>query len=118
MKIALVFGGRSYDEWSLVNSVLIEERPDMIIQGGADGADMLASRWARDHDIIELRVPAKWRQFGKSAGPNRNWVMVKLAWDFQEVGHDVVAVKFAGGRGTNDCLQRVKNAGLRLREVS
>jgi predicted Rossmann-fold nucleotide-binding protein len=117
MKVVLITGGRDYDAWESVNRALTEEDPDLVIQGGADGADSLASYWVRENAVMELRMPARWKKHGKFAGPKRNEAMVKMAVMFDELGHDVMVVAFPGGRGTADCLERAERADLAIRRV-
>lgn len=117
MKVVLVTGGRELDAWHLIDRVLKEEAPDMIIQGGALGADYLASKWAHDNVVMELRVPAAWKRHGKYAGPKRNEAMVRMAGEMASLGHEVQVIAFPGGRGTANCIATAERMGLHVRKV-
>lgn len=55
-----------------------------IISGGANGADQLAERYARENGIKIIVMPANWEKFGKSAGYRRNEAMHKRLNDFEK----------------------------------
>ena len=61
MKRLAVVGGRKFSNYDLMDDVLKEYwRPDVIISGGADGADTLAEEWAEEHSIeTEIFLPEK-----------------------------------------------------------
>ncbi len=83
-----------------------------IVQGGANGADSLAKRYAKDHDLKMMEFPANWKAFGKKAGPMRNQEMVDYLkenaissclcvffWDYKS-------------SGTGDCFRKALAAKL------
>ncbi len=104
----LVCGGRDFDDSRFVFEVLdraASRRPiDVLIQGGAKGADRIAAQWAHARCVPYLTVPADWDQYGKAAGHIRNAKMLDMQPD------SVVA--FPGGRGTADMVRRAREAGL------
>lgn len=63
-----------------------------LISGGARGADTLAIEWAISKEINYEVYPAKWKAFGKTAGPKRNMEMLESRID--------TLVAFPGGVGT------------------
>ena len=73
----LIAGSRSFDDYKLLKEKCDEIIKDKsvnihIVNGGARGADSLASLYARENNY-EVRVfPAKWDKYGKSAGYIRN----------------------------------------------
>lgn len=108
----LVCGGRDFADVDAVNRELdrIHARTPIscIIEGGARGADYLASRWSARNDISEhARFPADWTLHGKRAGPIRNQRMI-------DQGKPDLVVAFPGGSGTADMITRAKLAGLRV----
>lgn len=111
----LVCGGRTYSDRARVYGVLNkinEETPiDMIIHGGAPGADSLAGDWAAFKMIDCLRVPAMWHVHGNAAGPRRNQRMLDI------YGPQLV-VAFPGGAGTADMVRRATKAEVKVMEVS
>lgn len=111
MKV-LVCGGRDYEDFCFLDDKLTEiaqgpERLEMIIQGGAKGADSLAWDWAYMNNIPCLRVPALWKKYGKSAGYYRNKLMLEL------ITPDVV-VAFPGGVGTQMMIELATRAGIKV----
>ncbi len=85
----LVCGGRDYKGRGVVYDALDMLNPDLVISGGASGADKFAIDWAILHDVNLIRVPAKWKGVGRSAGFVRNSEMLKFNPD--------VVVAFPGG---------------------
>jgi hypothetical protein len=69
-----------------------DKKVDTIISGGAKGADTLGERYAKEHKLNILKMPAEWDKYGKSAGYKRNVSMAKEAeavicfWDGQSKG--------------------------------
>lgn len=96
-----------------VHEVLAPLAPDVVIHGGATGADSLAGRWALDN-AVEQSVfsvsKADWDKHGKAAGPLRNARMLAE-------GKPNLVVAFPGGRGTEDMKRRARAAGVEVREV-
>jgi len=108
----LVCGGRNFDDAGLLERVLndLDERPRLIIEGGAQGADRWARSWARMRGIEVQTFEAQWARDGRAAGPIRNQAMLIN-------GRPDLVVAFPGGRGTADMVRRAKAAGVRVIEV-
>lgn len=110
----LVCGGRAYGNAGRVNQTLFSiaacDGIDVIIHGGAKGADTLAGEWARGHGGITCIVEyPDWNRFGPAAGHERNRKMLThKPW---------LVVAFPGGRGTADMVQQAKAAGINVMEV-
>lgn len=94
----IVTGGRKYDDYVMVQEVLDFLNPDLIIQGGATGADGLARIWADETGTQVVTLDADWEKHGKVAGPIRNKEMI-LA------NPDAIVVAFPGGKGTENCVK-------------
>jgi len=111
MKV-LVCGGRRFGktepEMALMENVLYlahsQFHIDLLIQGGAPGADKYAILWALRHGVKALTFPADWSR-GKKAGPLRNQEMINERPD--------LVIAFPGGRGTADLLSRAKACGVK-----
>lgn len=111
----LVCGGRDYDDQFSVNGALNGIWDDFgpittIIEGGANGADRCARRWAIKHHVRWETFDADW-SLGKKAGPIRNQRMI------DEGKPDLVAA-FPGGRGTAELVRRAKAAGIEVRQIA
>lgn len=55
-----------------VERYLLEQRPNLVIVGDANGVDQWAREWCSDMGIDLLVGHALWRKLGKSAGMRRN----------------------------------------------
>ena len=80
----LICGSRDFSDEKLMRVTLgryIDSlgRPDVIITGGARGADFMAESLAKAMKIPVESYPADWRKYGRRAGPLRNIQMLKEA---------------------------------------
>lgn len=110
----LVCGGRDYDNWKRINKTMSaldkESSISLIIQGGANGADWLAAKWAKHNRKPCAQFNAHWDTLGKAAGPMRNQWML-------EFGQPELIVAFGGGRGTQNMVDSATNAGIKVIRV-
>ena len=108
MKV-LVCGGREYADRDRVATILggfnSGRKIDLIIEGGAKGADSLAREWAIENGVAVKTVYADWEKHGRAAGPIRNKQML------DGFSPDLV-VSFAGGRGTENMVRQAISAGV------
>jgi DNA polymerase I-like protein with 3'-5' exonuclease and polymerase domains len=105
----IVCGGRDYANRALVWSTLDTIAPDVVIHGTTSGADTLAKRWAQKRGVTEKPFPAKWKLYGKAAGPIRNRRMLKERPD--------LVVAFPGKKGTANMVKQARRAGIEVRKV-
>lgn len=110
MKRLLVCGGRDYHDRDRVYQELDREKPDVIITGGAQGADALAGKYAGEKGVPLIIMPAPWA-IGSSAGPIRNGWMIRFA-------NPTEVLAFPGGKGTANMVDNARRAGLPVREVA
>ena len=105
----LVCGGRDFHNRTLLYRVLNASHKaksiELIIQGGAAGADKLAKLWALDNNIPVLEFKADWAKYGKAAGAIRNQQML-------DEGKPDIGIAFPGGKGTTDMHKRLRKAGV------
>lgn len=110
----LVCGGRDFNDPALVEATLgaIHRKRgiEVVITGGALGADRLGERWAEANGIAWIQYPAQWELYGKSAGPRRNELMLRE-------GKPDGVVAFPGGAGTAHMVRIAKAAGVKVWEV-
>ena len=115
--IVVVTGGRAFKSRRMVESALSELSPVLVLSGGCRGADRLAMEWCAQNGVPGRMVFADWNRYGRSAGPKRNRVMVRLARRLAaERGCEAVCVAFSGGLGTASCVREAFQAGLRVLE--
>jgi len=101
----IVTGGRDYEDYAMVADVLDLFDADLIIQGGAAGADRMARDYAYQNNIICETVKADWNKHGKAAGPIRNLEMLKKY-------PNAVVVAFPGGKGTENCVKQAASLNM------
>ena len=110
MKV-LVCGGRKFEDARLMRKHLSEvlNSDDIVIHGGATGADAHADAEARALGVHVARVDALWGAYGRSAGPRRNRAMLALKPD--------KVIAFPGGIGTENCIKQAEALGIDVEEV-
>jgi len=106
----LVCGGRNFNDAMTLGSWLggIHKKQgiDVLIEGGAPGADFMAREFARWAGIPVETYPADW-SLGKAAGPIRNLQML-------EEGRPDLVVAFEGGAGTRNMVKQARRAGIEV----
>lgn len=112
-KVAIVCGGRTFNDYARVKSAILTEMPTFVIEGDAGGADKLAGEVCNDNGIDYVKVPALWDARGKSAGFRRNSVMLKMLQVFG-AGNETVVIAMPGGRGTAMMVDLAEKAGVRV----
>lgn len=114
MRVAVVTGSRTWEDEGRLTSTLEAFGPDMVVHGGARGADVMAGRWALKHGKQVRVFPAQWNAHGRSAGFKRNQTMVEWAVMKEAAGDDVLVMGFWRNEspGTADMIGRSKRHGL------
>lgn len=111
-RLVLVCGGRNYEDFNKVHNTLnhyLNAYSDIIVQGGARGADALAKEWGREYGVPVIQIDAEWAEYGKAAGVIRNKRMLRLEPD--------LVIAFPGGKGTANMIELAKEAGVEVIEV-
>jgi hypothetical protein len=122
----LVCGGRNYNNTQKIYEILdilyevsqqskngsinLSKNKIVLIQGGAKGADRIASKWAKDRNVEQEEYLADWDTYGKSAGFIRNSLMLK-------VGKPDMVIAFSGGVGTKMMIDIAKKAGVSVEVI-
>jgi hypothetical protein len=111
----LVCGGRNYDDFEFICSCLdklnLKHGIDLIIEGGARGADAHAAIWADKNKIPRCTFHANWKNLGNKAGPIRNKNMI-------EFGNPDCVVAFSGGVGTKGMIRLAKESNINVWELN
>jgi hypothetical protein len=112
MTRVLVCGGRDFDDWAMLCTVLnaLNPYPTVVIHGAARGADRMAGDWARANGLSWEAFPADWQRDGKAAGVIRNSRMLAE-------GKPDLVVAFPGGRGTADMVAKARKVGVPVIEA-
>ncbi len=108
----LVCGGRDYTNGHKVALILgaLLKPGDVVIQGGARGADTLAKTAAVVMGIDIEEFTADWESHGRAAGPIRNKRML-------DEGKPDRVIAFPGGKGTANMVRQAKARGIEVLEV-
>jgi len=110
----LICGSRGWRAKDPIRAILRGHGPSTtLIQGGANGADMIAGWVAEELGIQVVKVDADWQRHGRAAGPIRNQAMLDLRPDI------VYAFRTYGkSRGPDDMVRRSEAAGIPVYVVS
>ena len=117
--IVVVTGGRYYRDLKLyaeLDAIAVQNPIRFLIHGGCRGADSLAGCWARDREVDEIRMPARWRS-SWNAGPERNRRMLTFAASLVQPGERLFLLAFPGGDGTANCIAAAQALGIEVRRV-
>lgn len=106
----LVTGGRDYQCQDTVDRTLnaIHDKSpiELLINGGAKGADTLCQHWAKLAGVRIHTQMAEWAKHGKAAGPMRNVAMLTMKPD--------LLVAFPGGKGTEHMVKTATSLGMKV----
>jgi hypothetical protein len=103
----LICGGRDFADQAMFDDVMgrlmgMWGCPSKVVHGKCPtGADQMADVWGNRMAIDVVPCPADWQRHGKSAGPIRNFDMLK-----DHKPRRVIA--FPGGAGTEDMIRQSK----------
>lgn len=111
----LVCGDRNWMDYSAIRDTLkvFKETSgiEYIIEGEASGADTFARIAAEELNIPCAKFPAKWAEFGLSAGPRRNLQMlIEGKPNIILAFHDNIK----NSKGTMNMIEQSKRAGLKV----
>lgn len=104
MKLAIV-GSREFENYDLlcaeVEKIKQTQTVELIVSGGAKGADTLAKRYAALNHIPMMEFKPDYKQFGHNAPAQRNALIVENAdW--------VLAFVAPTSRGTWDTIRKAE----------
>ena len=103
----LVCGSRDWVNYTEVRRRIEKLNPDLVIEGGAKGADSHARIAAHGFGVPVMTFHADWSNLGRAAGSVRNqWMLDHGKPDM------VLAFPLEGSKGTWDMVRRAKKAGL------
>lgn len=114
--VVIVTGSREWNDRAAMSHRLFRYPPTtLFIYGGAPGADSLAHLWARTNGYPTLMEPY-FSDLGKAGGSARNALLIDIGLTYMRHGYTVVVEAFptASSRGTWDCVNKARNAGLQV----
>lgn len=108
MKV-IIAGSRDVTDYNTVRQAISRSGFPVthVISGAARGVDQLGERWAKDHALPLLRVPAEWNTYGRSAGYRRNE-------DMAGVADALIAIWDGHSPGTRHMIETARRRGLRV----
>lgn len=113
----IIAGSRSFNDYETlkesVNDLLGTFLPVydvIIVSGGAQGADSLGERYAREYDLPCESISPDWEQYGKAAGPIRNAQMARRS-------QALVAFWDGESPGTKNMISMARRMGLITRVI-
>lgn len=109
-------GGRNFADvsrlWRKLDQLDAEKGIAVVIDGASDdvtgpyiGADYWGHQWALARAREAIREHADWKQYGRSAGPRRNGVML-------ERHKPNIVLATTGGTGTANMVAQARAAGV------
>jgi len=105
--IIIICGDRNWTDWNTINTIIASLPKDStVIHGGANGVDTMAGVTARHSGLFVVPVTAKWKQYGRSAGPIRNSEMLKYGPDVVLAIHN----DLSRSKGTVDMIKQATDA--------
>ena len=107
----IVAGGRDFDVYGALREELTylategtyKDHAISIVSGMARGADALAVRFAKEHDVKLYEFHANWDKYGKGAGYRRNEDMARFA--------DGLLAFFSNTKGTAHMIECMRRHG-------
>ena len=72
----LFCGDRNWTNYKVIADVMADLQPQVVIEGEAPGADLMAADAADYFGMPVERYPANWELYGRAAGPIRNTQML------------------------------------------
>lgn len=110
MKYAIV-GSRTFNDYKLLEKILdnIIKSDDCIVSGGANGADKLAAKYARERNLELIEIFPDW-SIGKHAGPLRNQDIVNKC-------DKLIAFWDGQSKGTKNSIDLAQKSGKLLRII-
>ena len=112
----LICGGRRFSDYELLSDVIekaVENvtEPVEIVSGHCAGADMLAERYANEHNISLTVMKPEWRKYGRAAGVIRNRQMLEYV---SETSALVLAFWDGISRGTKNTIETARKMGINV----
>lgn len=109
-KKLIIAGTRTLKNYQLLQDNIKADKVELVISGGAPGADALGIEFAKNNNIPYEVYPADWLKYGRAAGPIRNQEMVEKA---------DCAIFFWDGwsKGTANCLSLAVAKGIPVKIV-
>lgn len=109
----IVAGSRTFNDYNLLCSVLKKEftTNDILVCGGAKGADSLGEKFAIQNNIALSLFLADWDKYGMSAGIIRNEQMANFS-------NELIAFWDGKSAGTGNMIKTAGKHNLRIKVIT
>ena len=119
----IICGGRHFDDYETLEKVVDKVISELkltsqeieIVSGNCQGTDLLGELYAEKHELKCTVFPAKWKKFGKAAGPIRNSEMIDYISDSENP--IVIAFVSPNSKGTMDTVNKAVKAGFTVYKI-
>ncbi len=113
MKV-IVCGCRNWSNRKIIKKRLWELPSNtIIVEGGCDGADLMARDVALEIGLEVVEFPAAWKKYGKSAGPKRNIKMLDTGPQLLIAFHD----DLTKSKGTKHIITEARKRGIEVEVI-
>jgi hypothetical protein len=105
----IIAGPRDYHDYLTICKAIAFSKIQIkeLVNGGANGVDAEAARWAKKHNIPVTYFRADWSRHGRVAGPLRNEQMA----DYAEA---LIAIVPYPSKGTSSMIKQAEKKGLKV----
>jgi hypothetical protein len=105
----IIAGSRTITDMAHISEAVDESGFEIteVVSGCADGVDKLGEEWADWMGLPVKRFPADWKQYGKSAGYQRNEEMARYA-------DALIAIWDGSSKGTAHMIDTAKKSNTML----
>jgi len=115
-RIAIVTGSRRWADAQAIFDALEAYGPDLVVHGGARGADRFAGEWAHEHGVETRVVEPEPGPFAGKAPLVRNRELMAYGRGRADAGDEVMCFAFPlpGTGGTWDAIRAAKRWGVEV----
>lgn len=105
----IIAGDREMTNQALVDEIIEDSRFVIaeVVSGGARGVDTCGENWAKRNKIPIKQFPARWREYGRGAGPIRNGQMAAYA-------DALIAIPVPYSVGTRNMIKQAQDHKLEI----
>ena len=107
--VVIVTGSRKWKNKRMLHTQLTNLNPDVVVHGGAIGADSFVSEWCRSRGRVEIIMYPDYDAYKKRAPLVRN---IRMLETWPEA--TVVACPLPGGSGTQHTMREARKRDMEV----
>jgi len=112
--LVLICGDRNWSDYQAIKREIVghklDPKTDVIMHGGARGADRIAGEIGLANRFKVRVFPADWERHGRGAGPIRNYLMLDQRPDLVLAFHPEIGLS----KGTAHMIEIAKEKGIKV----